>query len=57
MLTVVCAVVCATRRAESPGLCFMSPHMQDAIKTPFFMFNSKFDAWQLGNELETRCAA
>ena len=25
----------------------MSPHMQDSITTPFFMFNSKFDAWQL----------
>ena len=21
----------------------MSPHMQDTIKTPFFMFNSKYD--------------
>jgi len=48
------AAACKAKHPESPGLCFMSPHMQDAIKTPFFMFNSKFDAWQLGNELETR---
>jgi hypothetical protein len=26
----------------------MSPHMQDTIKTPFFMFNSKYDASGLG---------
>lgn len=34
--------------------CFMSPHMQKVIKTPFFMFNSKYDAWQMGNELQVR---
>jgi hypothetical protein len=28
---------------------FMSPHMAQFIKTPFFMFNSRFDAWQLAN--------
>ena len=27
--------------------------MQQFINTPFFMFNSKYDAWQLGNELQT----
>jgi hypothetical protein len=27
--------------------CFMSPHMQRYIKTPFFMMNSRFDAWQV----------
>merc|ERR1712110_104456 len=37
----------------NPHYCFMSPHMQEFIKTPFFMFNSKYDAWQLGNELQT----
>ena len=26
---------------------------QDVIKTPFFMFNSKYDAWQLGNEFQS----
>merc|ERR1712137_818282 len=30
----------------------MSPHMQRFIKTPFFMFNSKYDAWQLSWELQ-----
>ena len=33
--------------AEDSYYCFMSPHMQKVIKTPFFMFNSKFDAWQV----------
>ena len=27
--------------------------MQDVIDTPFFMFNSKYDAWQLGNEFQS----
>ena len=27
--------------------------MQDVIKTPFFMFNSKYDAWQLGSEFQS----
>lgn len=31
---------CETKHPDEPGLCFMSPHMQDTIKTPFFMFNS-----------------
>ena len=27
--------------------------MQEFIETPFFMFNSRFDEWQLLNELQT----
>ncbi len=27
---------CEEKHPEEPGLCFMSPHMQDVIKTPFF---------------------
>jgi hypothetical protein len=40
---------CKAKFPTEPGLCFMSPHMQEFIETPFFMFNSKYDAWQLGN--------
>jgi len=29
-----------------------SPFSQ-VIKTPFFMFNSKYDAWQLGSEFQS----
>jgi hypothetical protein len=29
---------------------------QDVIKTPFFMFNSKYDAWQLGCEFQSNWA-
>ena len=43
---------CQAKHPTSPGLCFMSPHMQDAIQTPFFMFNSKYDAWQHGDTLD-----
>ena len=39
--------------ADEAFQCFMSPHMQSAIETPFFMFNSRFDEWQLLNELQT----
>ncbi len=44
---------CQMKHPNEPWLCFMSPHMQDVIQTPFFVFNSKFDAWQLANELQT----
>ena len=43
---------CQDRYPNEPGLCFMSPHMQNFIETPFFMFNSKYDLWQLTNELQ-----
>lgn len=45
-------VLCTNIKAahpDAPGLCFMSPHMASFIKTPLFMFNSRFDAWQLAN--------
>lgn len=44
---------CRAKHPTQPHLCFMSPHMQDVIETPFFMFNSRFDEWQLLNELQT----
>lgn len=31
---------CQQKFPTEPGLCFMSPHMQEFIETPFFMFNS-----------------
>eukprot|EP00966_Prymnesium_polylepis_P018669 429858-Prymnesium_polylepis.1 len=34
----------------------MSPHMQDVVLAPIFVFNSKYDAWQLANELQTKWA-
>eukprot|EP00035_Acanthoeca_spectabilis_P032346 m.18374 g.18374 ORF g.18374 m.18374 type:complete len:573 (+) comp5309_c0_seq2:589-2307(+) len=43
------AAACEAAHPETPGLCFMSPHMASTITTPFFMFNSRFDAWQLSN--------
>jgi len=44
---------CREKHADEPWLCFMSPHMQDVIETPFFVFNSKYDAWQLANEFQS----
>ena len=35
---------CRVKHPEEPWFCFMSPHMQDVVATPFFMFNSKYDA-------------
>ena len=40
---------CQVQYPEEPWLCFMSPHMARFIETPFFMFNSRFDQWQLAN--------
>jgi hypothetical protein len=75
---------CQAKHPDEPWLCFMSPHMQDVMETPFFMFNSKvrvmhplarthartrtltltrahqrpffpqYDAWQLGNEFQSK---
>mmetsp|Transcript_31828 Transcript_31828/g.83401 ORF Transcript_31828/g.83401 Transcript_31828/m.83401 type:complete len:427 (-) Transcript_31828:1841-3121(-) len=44
---------CQLKHPNEPWLCFMSPHMADVIETPFFMFNSRFDAWQLANEFQS----
>eukprot|EP01079_Euglenida_sp_SAG-EU17-18_P010453 gene10453-9204_t len=40
------AAACQAKHPSEPHLCFMSPHMQDVIQPPYFMFNSKYDAWQ-----------
>ena len=45
---------CAVAFPASPAKCFMSPHMFPYIKTPLFVFNSRFDAWQLANVLQLR---
>ncbi len=46
--------VCETHFPDEPHLCFMSPHMVQLIRTPFFMINSKYDKWQLQNILQTQ---
>lgn len=44
---------CKAKHADAPHYCFMSPHMQDVVQAPLFVFNSRFDSWQLANELQT----
>lgn len=44
---------CQAKHPDQPHLCFMSPHMQDVMDTAFFMFNSKYDSWQLSNEFQS----
>ena len=44
---------CELQHPDEPGLCFMSPHLVPHIQTPLFVFNSKYDEWQLRNELQT----
>lgn len=44
---------CERMHPDEPGLCFMSPHVVPVIRTPIFMFNSKYDAWQLSNEFQS----
>jgi len=36
--------------------CFMAPHAQAFVETPYFMLNSKYDAWQMNNILQSACA-
>jgi hypothetical protein len=33
---------CQEKHSTEPWLCFMSPHMQDVIETPFFMYAAAF---------------
>ena len=44
---------CEAAYAAEPWLCFMAQHMQRFVETPMFLFNSKYDAWQLDNILQT----
>jgi hypothetical protein len=48
---------CLAAFPDTPHLCFMSPHMVRFVKAPFFMFNSRFDAWQMDNDLQVPCRA
>ena len=38
---------CRAAFPDSPWLCFMAPHMQRFITTPFFMMQSKYDFRQM----------
>jgi hypothetical protein len=46
---------CQQAFPDRPHYCFMSPHMQAFVDTPFYIFNSKFDAWQMGEILQIGC--
>ena len=35
--------------------CFLAPVLQRYVQTPYFIFNSRFDSWQLNNELQVPC--
>lgn len=35
--------------------CFMAPYAQAFVQTPYFMLNSRFDAWQMENILQSPC--
>ena len=41
------SAACKDLYPEDPHYCFMSPHMHPTIDTPFYVFNSKYDSWQL----------
>jgi hypothetical protein len=43
---------CLSAYPSEPYKCFMAPHMVSFVTTPFFMFNSRFDQWQLDNILQ-----
>jgi len=45
---------CQSAFASNPHYCFWSPYMHKFIRTPFFMFNSKYDAYQLARVLDVK---
>ena len=43
---------------QSPGeewKCLMAPYIAKYVSTPYFVLNSAYDAWQMGNILATAC--
>jgi hypothetical protein len=38
---------CRDKFPTEPHLCFLAPHMVEFIRAPLFIFNSKFDEWQI----------
>jgi len=44
---------CLSAYPEDPHLCFLAPHLLPFIETPLFVLNSKYDQWQLTNELQS----
>ena len=34
---------CKAKHPDDPHYCFMSPHMQDVVQAPLFVFNSRFE--------------
>ena len=46
---------CLAAFPREPHLCFMSPHMVQFIASALFIFNSRFDAWQMQNDLQAPC--
>ena len=45
----------ATKAAQQPWHCFMAPHLAPFIATPYFLTNSKYDAFQLSSILSEPC--
>jgi hypothetical protein len=43
---------CQVLHPDEPLLCFMAPYVAPTVQTPAFMFNSRFDEFQLGNILQ-----
>ena len=46
---------CLEKFPSTPYFCFMSPHMNTFIETPFYVLNSKYDQWQMDNILQVEC--
>ena len=49
------STACLAAHPTERWRCFMSPYAQAFVETPFFMFNSRFDFWQLGCILDVGC--
>ena len=56
-ITAALLPACLKAFPASPHLCFMSPHMVRFVASPLYMFNSRFDAWQMDNDLRVPCHA
>jgi len=44
---------CVANMTDGPGLCLFAEHLSPFIATPIFALQSRYDTWQIGNELGT----
>lgn len=46
---------CLSANTGQEWKCLMAPYIAEHLETPVFVMNAAYDAWQMGNVLQTQC--